>query len=136
VVKIAGHLQVVQDGARSRYRTDDLFHEVEAVKAFPTDNDTELERRKCLPAVKRWWIMGFAVMESTTSSMEMDPVERVCYQMLPGWERERCKYLKMVDLAGVEPATSSMPYKNRNLLTAKAKVGRVCPASSTLSARE
>jgi len=48
-----------------------------------------------------------------------------CYQAGKG---ERCKYLEMVDLVGIEPTTSSMPwnYKNSNLLTAKAlKVGRV-----------
>jgi hypothetical protein len=42
---LPGICKVIQDGARSRDRTDDLFHEVEAVKAFPTDNDTELEKR-------------------------------------------------------------------------------------------
>ena len=31
-----------------------------------------------------------------------------CYQAGKG---ERCKYLKLVDLAGIEPATSSMPWK-------------------------
>jgi hypothetical protein len=40
-------------GLRSRYRTDDLFHEVEEVKAFPTANDTKLEKRDALPVVKR-----------------------------------------------------------------------------------
>jgi hypothetical protein len=41
---------------------DDLFHDVKAVKAFPTDNDTELERRNACLVVKRWWIMGFGVV--------------------------------------------------------------------------
>jgi hypothetical protein len=31
--------------------------------------------------------MGFVVMEFTTFSMEMDAVERVGYQMLPGWKK-------------------------------------------------
>ena len=43
--------------------------------------------------------------------MEMDAVKGVCYQMLPSWKRELCKYLKMVDLVGIEPTTSSMPWK-------------------------
>jgi hypothetical protein len=30
-----------------------------------------------------------------------------CYQAEKG---ERCKYLKMVDLVGIEPTTSSMPF--------------------------
>jgi len=31
--------------------------------------------------------MDFVGMESTTSSMEMDGVKGVCYQMLPSWKR-------------------------------------------------
>ena len=34
---------MIQEGARIRYRTDDLFYEVEVVKAFPTADDTKLE---------------------------------------------------------------------------------------------
>ncbi len=50
-------------------------------------------------------------MESTTSSMEMDAVKGVCYQIYQAGKEERCKYLKMVDLVGIEPTTSSMPWK-------------------------
>src|ERR1700678_4824779 len=46
-----------------------------------------------------------------TSSLEVDAVKGVCYQMLPSRKRESCKYLKMVDLVGIEPTTSSMPWK-------------------------
>ena len=35
-----------------------------------------------------------------------------CYQ---AGKVERCKYLKLVDLAGIEPATSSMPWNVENL---------------------
>jgi hypothetical protein len=81
---------------------------VEAVKAFQTTNDTKLE--SVVPASSQT-MMDLPAMESTTSSMEMDAVKGVCYQMLPSWKRERCKYLKMVDLVGIEPTTSSMPWK-------------------------
>jgi len=46
-----------------------------------------------------------------------------------GWKRRALQVVEnMVDLVGMEPTTSSMPwnYKNRNLLTANAlRVGRV-----------
>ena len=46
--------------------------------------------------------------------------------ILPFSNRDRCLQVveKMVDLAGIEPATSSMPWKSQNriLLTAKALI--------------
>jgi hypothetical protein len=72
---------VIQDGTRSWYRTDDLFHEVEAVKAFPTPN------WKSLTPASSQTMMDLLGMESTTSSMEMDAVKGVCSQMLPRWKR-------------------------------------------------
>src|ERR1035441_2638593 len=36
----------------------------------------------------------------------------LCYQMLPNWERGCLQVVEnLVDLAGIEPATSSMPWK-------------------------
>ena len=46
-------------------------------------------------------------------------------QMTPNWQAEyRPVVEKMVDLAGIEPATSSMPWNSQNsiLLTAKALI--------------
>ncbi len=82
--RLRGICKVVQDGARSRYRTDDLFHEVEAVKAFPTANNTKLE--SVVPASSQT-MMDLVGMESTTSSMGNGFGKGGCYQMLPSWKR-------------------------------------------------
>jgi len=57
---------------------------VEAVKVFPIANDTKLESVE--PASSQT-IMDLVGMESTTSSMEIEAVQGVCYQMLPSRKR-------------------------------------------------
>jgi hypothetical protein len=62
-----------------------------------------------LQVVKRswtWW--GWNLLPLPWKLMRSKGFAAKCYQ---GGKGERCKYSKMVDLVGIEPTTSSMPWK-------------------------
>jgi hypothetical protein len=79
---------------------------VEVVKAFPTANDTKLE--SVVPASSQT-MMDLVRMDYLFHRkwMRSKGFAAKCYQ---AGKWERCKYLKMVDLVGIEPTTSSMPF--------------------------
>jgi hypothetical protein len=100
-------------------RTCDLFHDTEAI-----NDNLMISLSSCYPnhkldVVESLDLLGIssniAITINRSSAADLgrlaELVSAICNQMLPTRKKWSRKLLKLVDLVGIEPTTSSMPWK-------------------------